>query len=402
MTSTTTRSEPAVVLTEYRSTEVSIDPAVAAALHATGKVTVTPMRTGRWLLTASSYVGTLVVGDFHLLVRPKIPLENLFLMLETGLDDHSWRRELFDYGTATDLVPALIAFFTRTVDHALGRGVLRSYVPQREPLVTLRGRVDVTAQMRRAGMASPVACMYDDHVEDVCENRVLRAALRAALRAPGVQVADRRRMMRHLAALGEVCDVPVTPPMIDRITFDRLNAHYRPAIGLARLILADMTVLDGAGSTVAPSFMIDMNAVFQRFVTARLRAALSGRLRVIDEQIVPLAHGRQVSMRPDLLLRRGPDGADYVGDIKYKISTEARGVSADYYQLLAYTTALGLDEGILIYCRDPDARDERTITVRNADTRLVLHALDLSGSADRVDTQIRILADTIAAGARRA
>jgi len=402
MTSTAKRSSPPVVLTEYRSAEISIDAATAAALHATGKVTVTPLRSGRWLVTASSYVGTLVVGDLRLLVRPKIPLANLFLMLETGLGDHTLRRELFDYGTATDLVPALVTLFTRTVDHALGRGVLRSYVPQREPLIALRGRVDVTAQMRRAGMASPVDCMYDDHVEDVWENRVLRAALRAGLRVPGVQAVARRRMMRHLAALGEVSDVPVTPEMIDRITFDRLNAHYRPALGLARLILADMTVLDGAGTTAAPSFMIDMNAVFQRFVTARLRAALRGRLRVTDEQVVPLARDRQVSMRPDLLVRRGAGPAAYVGDIKYKLSTEARGVSADYYQLLAYTTALGLDEGILIYCRDPDAREQRTITVRNAGTRLVLHALDLSGPADRVDAQIRILADTIAAGARRA
>src|SRR5699024_11829385 len=61
-----------------------------------------------------------------------LPISNLFLMLETGLGDHTLRRELFDYGTATDLVPALVTLFTRTVDHALGRGVLRSYVPRSE------------------------------------------------------------------------------------------------------------------------------------------------------------------------------------------------------------------------------------------------------------------------------
>ena len=40
---------------------------------------------GMWSVTAREYVGTLVVDDMRILIRPKIRLENLFLMLEVGL-----------------------------------------------------------------------------------------------------------------------------------------------------------------------------------------------------------------------------------------------------------------------------------------------------------------------------
>ena len=64
--------------------------------------------------------------------------------------------------------------------------------------------------------------------------------------------------------------------------------------------------------------------------------------------------GRQVAMRPDLVFREPGGDERYVGDVKYKLTADARGRSGDYYQLLAYTTAMDLPEGVLIYCRRQD------------------------------------------------
>ena len=73
-------------------------------------------------------------------------------------------------------------------------------------------------------------------------------------------------------------DVRHRPDHHDRVVFTRLNEHYRPALRLAALVLANLTLQDRIGETQASSFMLDMNKLFERFVTERLRRALRGRL----------------------------------------------------------------------------------------------------------------------------
>ncbi|WP_157983932.1 McrC family protein [Nesterenkonia muleiensis] len=232
------------VLYEYESIDLDLTRSQAEALQRTGFTDVAPGLGNRWRVTASSYVGSLVVDGVELLIRPKISPENLFLLLEPGLPPDAWRQEAFDYGVSSDLLPSVIAFFARTVETTLGRGVLRSYQAHREPLVALRGRMDVVGQFKRAGVLAPVACTYDDFTEDIVENRVLRAAIRLALRVPHVDSSERQRLMRQLVALEGVAETAVRPETVDSIQFTRLNQHYAPAVGLARLLLANLTLTD--------------------------------------------------------------------------------------------------------------------------------------------------------------
>lgn len=388
-------------LLEYGSTDVKLTRHQAVALQQSGFVDVRPTAGDLWRVTASSYVGSLVVDDVEFLVRPKISPENLFLLLEPGLPPEAWRQEEFGYTSASDLLPAVIGFFARTVETTLGRGVLRAYEAREEALVAMRGRVDMTAQFKRAGLLTPIACAYDDFTEDVAENRVLRAAIRLCLRVPHVRPEDRQRLMRQLVALESVSDVSVRPDAVDSLHFTRLNQHYEPALGLARLVLGNLTLADARGSTSASSFMVNMNELFQRFVTERLRKVLRGRLEVVDEPTVHLGIDRQVSMQPDLMFREPGSSVRYVGDVKYKLSADARGRSSDYYQLLAYTTAMDLPEGVLIYCRRDGDPDHRTVTVRHAGKRLVIRAVDLSGSPEDVEREIARLAEAIERASRQ-
>lgn len=383
------------VLAEYESRDMELTRHQAEALQATGVVDVSPAPGDHWRVTATSHVGTLVVDEVRLLIRPKIRPENLFLLLEPGLPSSAWRQEAFDYAATSDLLPSVIAFFARTVETTLGRGVLRSYEVREEPLVALRGRLDVAGQFRRAGVLTPVACTYDDFTEDIIENRVLRAAIRRALRVPAVGAADRQRLMRQLVALDAVTDVPMHPDTVDSIHMTRLNRHYGPALRLARLVLANLTLADAAGSTTASSFTVDMNDLFQRFVTERLRTYLRGSHDVLAEPNVHLGIGGQVLMMPDLVFKRTGGEVTYVGDLKYKLATGARGASSDYYQLLAYTTAMDLPEGVLIYCRRQGDVGERTVVVKNAGKRLVVRSIDLTGTPESVENELAVLAGRI-------
>ena len=73
---------------------------------------------------------------------------------------------------------------------------------------------------------------------------------------------------------------------------------------------------------------------------------------------------------------------------------------SDYYQLLAYTAALDLDEGVLVYFQhDGDVPDE-FITVSNVGKVLRTFALDLAGDRATIESKVEELADWIVMRAR--
>ena len=125
-----------------------------------------------------------------------------------------------------------------------------------------------------------------------------------------------------------------------------------------------------------------------------LREALGVSANAFGERAISsLGHrSGKVSLRPDLVWRDG--GRDvFVGDAKYKKTAGHAVPNADLYQLLAYTTALDLPGGLLIYAEGED--EPATYEVRNSGKRLEVATLDLSGTLDEVLERVDSLADGI-------
>ena len=362
--------DQSVALREYGRAVLPLTDEQAGALNRVGGgqyLSVDPgEQSGHWQVSAHNHVGSINVAGLQVLVRPKIPLGNLFLLLEVGLRPQDWHDEAVRFETTGDLLPALVSFFARTTETTLARGLYHSYREQRDRLVAMRGRVDIPRQLAQPGVVVPMHCRFTEFTADLIENSYLKAAVSRSLRVARVQPADRRRLMQHLVTLEDVGGVRHHHTDDDRVVYTRLNEHYRPALRLARLVLANLTLQDAVGEAQASSFMLDMNEIFERFVTERLQRALRGRLEVKSQHHDKLDEERTLTIKPDLLFRSG-GFPRFVADIKYKLTDEAAGGRhADYYQLLAYTTALDLPEGVLIYCLDanlpddPDDKDSAT------------------------------------------
>src|SRR5450756_402125 len=148
-------------------------------------------------------------------------------------------------------------------------------------------------------------------------------------------------------------DVPsFDPRRVPSMRYTRLTERLRPAVELARLILAGASFDLGPGVVGAGAFLIDMNKVFEDFVLTSLRDAL----RVGPETLVQGARGRvlhldlarRVPLKPDISYWR--DGrCSFVGDVKYKRIEFEGYKNADLYQPLAYCIATDLPVGLLIY-----------------------------------------------------
>src|SRR5439155_23704977 len=131
------------------------------------------------------------------------------------------------------------------------------------------------------------------------------------------------------------------------------------------------------GTAGAAVFLVDMNKVFEEFVESRLRRYLVGRLVVHGQWPDRLDVAGSVRIKPDLVFESVARETTYVADSKYKVTADGIGRETDYYQLLAYTAALNLREGLLIYCQHDGNALPQEIEVRHIGVQLRTWAVRL-------------------------
>jgi 5-methylcytosine-specific restriction enzyme subunit McrC len=117
------------------------------------------------------------------------------------------KHRVFEYGQTCDLVPAFATFYARHLERALARGVPRAYRESQERLPGIRGRVDLPAQRRLAGLTLPTECRFDEYTADTQLNRIFRGAADWLWRLPGVTVPTRQALQRLAAELDARADV---------------------------------------------------------------------------------------------------------------------------------------------------------------------------------------------------
>ena len=370
-----------------RLTGVALPHGIARALGQLKIATLVPsLAAGEYDVTNIRKVGTIVVGGVAVRIHPKTPIRRLFAMLGYARDPTAlWRDESVEVDADADLYSAIAHAFARSLEFAIGGGVLRGYVVMDEALPVVRGRWRITDQItRRAAQPLPLEVSFDDFVEDVAENQLVKSAALQLLRLPDLAPrasASLRRSVRLLDGVTTVrpgAPLPATPP-------SRANVRYRNALVLARLILSDASLEHRVGTTIGSGFLVDLWTIFEDFVGAALADALQLRGGRAELQYpASLDTAGRISIAPDLMWTVGDDVAACV-DLKYKIEHRGSYPNADVYQLVAYCTRFGLNVGHLVYASGES--EPRLVDVVNGPT-IYQHALDLSAPFDEVLSQI--------------
>ena len=387
---------------QYRE-DFALDKAQIAALKYPAHVDVTPStdEEGKYILTPSSYVGALNVGELAVVIRPKIDVDCVMFLIAYAMDPKNWRRETVGLAS-DDVLEAIALAFAHRTRQAIRRGLLQGYRHEEDALYTVRGRIRFDDQIsRRFGIPLPVEVAFDEYTEDTEKNRLLKTAIHrlghSSIRSP----TTRRELRRLRPAFESVRLGAYRRGALPEVTYTRLDEHYRPAVELARLIIENSSLELRRGEVAGAALLVDMNKVFEQFLYVALGEALGlperqwkrGKSLALDED-------NQISMYPDLSWwPTGPaeNGARpiFVGDAKYKKLETPGFQHADIYQMLAYCTAADLPSGLLVYAGKGQTSTHK---IRNAGKTIEIASLDLAGTPEDILDQVRRLADRIRAG----
>ena len=390
-----------ITLGEYeKSSGLSLSSVERDTLH-TGLPSVTiepvPGTEGTYHLTPGSVVGAIEIDGLSVVIEPKIGIVNLLSMACYAIGMVKFDREAFDFLEEYALPDVLALALAAQAHRAFSHGLLHGYLVEEQALLTVRGRVRFAEQVgRRLDFPIPVELRYDEFTGDILPNQLVKAAAHRLARARLRSHRARRNLGWVAGMLAEVSLREFPPARVPEVAFDRLNGHYRGVVALARLVLRHGAFESGRGGVRARGFLMDMNTVFQEFLTQALREELGASPRTLrsDRELekLTLDHGRRVTLEPDLTWWDGPT-CTFVGDAKYKNLTSHRVPNSDLYQMLSYATALDLPGGLLVYALGEV--DDASYEIRHSGKRLDVASLNIAGTLDETLRNVRTIAKRV-------
>ena len=241
----------------------------------------------------------------------------------------------------------------------------------------VRGRLELLEDVRvNLGLHHQAICRFAELTANIPHNQVLRAVTEVLLRFKYRSGGIREVLAWNLAQLLEAEPAELSRRVFAAIHYSRLNAHYEPVLRLAELIVRHVTIRHEVGALRAPSFLVDMNRVYQEFLTRLIAEHAPSRgLRLVPAGSIYLDEAHEVRIKPDIVLSDGKTIRVAI-DAKYKrVDPEA-----DIYQALAYAKALNLQRVALVYPADGEVTPT-SHRIRNDDVWVLVRTVPVGSDA---------------------
>lgn len=309
-----------------------------------------PQTGGDWELEAQGWVGYLpVTPTLALSLVPKVPIENLFRMLEYAYSLASFR--LLDgnmqAGSLADVYERLAAILAKRVLDRARRGLYASYQTEAGPLPYVRGSIDMAERLRRP-WDTRLTCRYEEHTADLEENQILAWTLSRIAQAGFCSQRTLPTVRRAFHILHSVASaLPFGPQACVGRLYSRLNDDYEPLHGLCRFFLEHSGPTHQIGDRRMIPFLVKMERLFELFVAEWLRAHLPEQYALRYQQHISVGAGESFTFDVDVVLCNREGRALAVLDAKYK--TPDKPSNDDIFQVVTYAETLGCHEGALVY-----------------------------------------------------
>jgi 5-methylcytosine-specific restriction enzyme subunit McrC len=335
-----------------------------------------------FIVSPKQYVAHLALpSGVVLMVRPKIDPANVFRMLAyvyAGWNKDVYRNAEVLYSTDTFLFEPLVELFCELVASRVRRGLVQDYVNHEENLAVLRGRIAFEQQVSVNPMRPDrLFCRYQQQTPDNDDNQIVKWTLRYLTSVEAWSLPTVHALRANLRYFTEVSLRPPGRGALGGRVYNRMNDDYRILHDFCRLFLENRALTEDAGEWRFRGFLLDMNLLFEAFVTTAFSAAARGTSLTVLPQRTDLFSAppsMPIWIRPDVTVREGLQTVAIV-DAKYKRSDGGLG-NPDFYQMLAYGTILCCGRAYLFYPAT-ECGGDAVIQVRNSPMKIHVRRIDI-------------------------
>ena len=197
-----------------------------------------------------------------------IPVQNIYYMLAYAfqvLNENGYKSiETEQFDNVGELCAAILA---KGVALQLKRGLGKEYVPQTEPLSSLRGKIDMAESIKTQSMLrKQLVCTYDDFTVNSYMNRILKSTMELLVRSD-ITKARKKELRKLLVFFGEV--EPLNVYDINwHLQYNRNNQSYRMLISICYLVIKGLLQSNTSGGTKLMDFLDEqrMCRLYEKFI----------------------------------------------------------------------------------------------------------------------------------------
>jgi len=319
----------------------------------------------------SHYIGVIRVADRHYIILPKIykGMESAqvfrFLAFQFAYAYELKLPQSPEGGTGSTVQEELFAEVLYHSFSSAALGVLRkrsflSYQEVQENIQTIRGRIDFPRHLRENAWRARFDrfnCIYEVFQEDCLFSRILKYVA-TVVRSRARAHVNVTLLTELLMRLDDVQDQRCSYLDCLKVRLNRYQKDFAPILQYCEMILSFRMADASTGAYGVDYYLVDTNALFERFVAGYLKAECGKNWVVKPKRRGYLARddaGNLFQYENDALLKSRRDSERIIVDMKYKSVDLANRVAKygiaqeDLYQMLAYATRRGIPHVLLVY-----------------------------------------------------
>lgn len=328
-----------------------------------------------WVLTPQGWAGHIPLpSGTTIVVLPKVPVQNLFVMLKQvyRLPSFKFIDGLTQVETLEGVLDLLARELALRVQERLRSGVFQTYLEKREPIPLVRGRID-SRWLATHPAERQMQCDFTQQTADVPFNQVLAYTLRL-IALGGACSTDMMRIVNRAWRQMPVTLHPFQSADLADWHYGRLNADYQPMHALCRLFLDMLQPKhqpDHSGYQMLP-FLVNMPVLYEKYVASWLGQNLPAGYTLRAQERVRLDTNQSRHVDLDLVIFDEANNPVVVLDTKYKGGEPS---NDDIYQVTFYAREIGCKAAGLVY----PIRPQTALSGRNQEIayRAYTFALDV-------------------------
>ncbi|HEY9702650.1 MAG TPA: hypothetical protein V6C58_09400, partial [Allocoleopsis sp.] len=298
-------------------------------------------------LKAKGWVGHIPLGEkFQITILPKIPLLNLFQLLEYAYNIESFKllKGLINCQSIPEFYSYLANILARKIIELNRKGLYRTYREKTEYSGYLRGRLHWQENLKKPANVQ-FKCTYQEHTGDIMENQLLAWTL-LVISHSGLCQEQAILSVRHAYHIlqGIVNIKPLIEAEYNNIKYHRLNGDYQPLHNLCKFFLSHSSPSHKIGKNTMSPFLVNMWRLYELFVAEWLKIHISQDDSIKTQYHFPI-HEHIEYIIDIIIYDKKTKKPRFILDTKYKYEFK----KSDFDQVVSSATMLNCPEAILIY-----------------------------------------------------
>ena len=308
----------------------------------------------RCFIESQQFVGYIILPNHIINIKPKVSGISFINMIKYAMNLPELKIPEIKLKEINNYYHILVLFLLEELDILFQKGLNSGYVQYDDSITTVKGKILFKENLNsNYTRQDRIYCSFSELSVDIIENRIIKYTLYFLCHCPFNDENIESKLLSCYNKLDYVNLASISLDVFQSIQYTPLNNHYQNILTLCELILKDSSIEDVIddemiGERMVKSFLIDMNKLFEKFVSNLLKERLSN--YKIESQIPSYADIAEKAYKliPDIAIKNQKERLLLILDTKYK-KLDTSPETGDRDQVSSYSLYMQVKNISLLY-----------------------------------------------------